>query len=140
MEMIAAVTSLVSVLISGTVAILTVRHAASESKRRRVQEFALAVMPRRLESIQMAWLLLFELEASREVPRARADRFIESSIWLPRELRSRLIEVLTRPSILTDEVSGSLRAGLEAASGAILLQQSQDSIATYLAESPRRKA
>lgn len=129
MALLGSITSLVSVIVSGAIALFTIRHAAAESRLRRVQEFALAVLPRRLDAIQTSWALLFDLESGKAIDPARANSFVEASVWLPEKIRSGLTELLANPDAVTAERSAELRDDLEEASGSPLIGISHVSLA-----------
>jgi hypothetical protein len=116
-----AIASLVSVLATGTIALLTLRQASVNSRAQRSQQYLFSILPRRLDALESTWRMIFELEAGIKLSQDRLSQLVEFSIWLPAKLRDELIRSAARPDTITTERVSVIRDELLKSSGAPLI-------------------
>src|SRR5690242_3105670 len=95
--LIGAITSCISVIVAGSIAVLTLRQSRVESKSERAHRYTLEILPRRLDALESTWRMIFELEAGVSLSQDRIDQLIQTSIWLPSHIRDSLITLLIDP-------------------------------------------
>lgn len=114
---VAAITSLASVVITGTIAVLTLRQAHSESRNQRSQQYLLAILPRRLDALESTWRMVFDLEVGESLSQARIGELVKHSVWLPDLIRDELIGLFAHPDQITSQGVSQMRRKLLEASG-----------------------
>ena len=63
MQVLTSVTALVSVVLSATLAFVTTRTNIDLAKKKGISELALAILPRRLDALELTWSRLFDIES-----------------------------------------------------------------------------
>lgn len=116
-----AIAGLVSVVATGTIAILTLRQTGAESRAQRSQQYLFSILPRRLDALESTWRMIFELEAGMQLSQDRISQLVEFSIWLPVKVRDELIRSVARPDRITTERVSAIRDELLESSGAQLI-------------------
>lgn len=124
-DVLGAVTVLISVLMSGLLAWLTLRHSRKESDVRRSHELYLAFLPRRIDAFEKVWKILYDIEASGTLEPQQVDYVVESSLWLPPEVRSVVLQVVIDPQIADAAQLKHARDCIERMSGATRIQEVQ---------------
>jgi hypothetical protein len=110
------VTALVSVLASFVVAIFSLWTGTRDKKVAREHEFALSLLPRRLDAFETAWRALYELEQDGEVSETDLNLLIAGSLWLPEEVRDSTVRIAATKNPDSAELS-RLRKQLAVKSG-----------------------
>lgn len=128
LNLLGALTGLVSVIVTGLVAFLTLQRAHKDASSRRSHEFLLAILPRRLNAFENTWRMIFELESGTLLTPEYTKQLVEVSIWLPRDLRDELITVIAHPDKLTAPRVSSIRRQLEDSSGAAQIDALQSKL------------
>ena len=106
---------LVAAVLSSTVAIVTIRHSKSENVSARRGQLALALMPRRLDSLEIAWRTVFSIEAGEQLAEGDLNNALMSTLWMPDDLRTQFIRILSSPN--EPAAINSVRRALINASG-----------------------
>ena len=75
-----AIASLVAVLVSGTVALVTLRSSQREAAATRSQEFLMALLPRRVEAFEEVWRALYLAEGGSPLSEQQRDRVVEPDL------------------------------------------------------------
>lgn len=108
---------LAAAILSFIVALATMRGARRDSERAQHLQYALSLVPRRLDAFERAWNLLFTLEARGQLTDNEIEAIVGTTLWMPPILRDELLHLLSRDSTPPGEIL-RVRAILIAASGA----------------------
>ena len=101
-QVLTSVTALVSVVLSATLAFVTTRTNIDLAKKKGISELALAILPRRLDALELTWSRLFDIESSGHISTSELDRVIQASIWLPEYVRDEVLAVFLTTSSEVD--------------------------------------
>jgi hypothetical protein len=93
----AGITALVSVVLSATVSLFTIRMNREQAHQKGVAELAVGIMPRRLDALEAIWAGLFAIESAGRVENQELDKIIRSSIWLPPVTRELVLSPFIDP-------------------------------------------
>ena len=102
MQVLTSVTALVSVVLSATLAFVTTRTNIDLAKKKGISELALAILPRRLDALELTWSRLFDIESRGHISTSELDRVIQASIWLPEYVRDEVLAVFLTTSSEVD--------------------------------------
>jgi hypothetical protein len=117
-SILAAITSLVSVITAGLVAVFSLRQTRSESRSQRSQQYLISILPRRLDALENTWRMVFDLEAGESLTSTRISQLVQYSIWLPESIRDQLIGLFSHPDQITNDQVSRVRNELLLSSGA----------------------
>lgn len=101
-QVLTSVTALVSVVLSATLAFVTTRTNIDLAKKKGISELALAILPRRLDALELTWSRLFDIESRGHISSSELDRVIQASIWLPEYVRDEVLAVFLTTSSEVD--------------------------------------
>lgn len=101
---IAGVVALLSASLSAAVALYTIRRASVDRLDMRSQEFAMQLLPKRLDAYERLWGALIVIEQEGAVEPSIADDLVRSSIWLPQRLRNDLLSLLLSDTVDHEQV------------------------------------
>lgn len=122
-EVLTAVTALVSVVVSGILTIVSFRSASLAARRQHAVEMALAILPRRLDAVEGVWMSLFEKEAGGTLRQERIDGLIRSSVWFPSGLRERVLALLASPGLPDAQEFAAVRLAMMDIAGVSMMDQ-----------------
>jgi hypothetical protein len=127
-NLLSGLVSLVSVAVTGLIAVLTLRRTYKESVNQRSHQFLLAVLPRRLDALENTWRMIFELESGTPLTPEGTNQLVAASIWLPKSVKEEVIKAVTHPSKMTAQQVSDIRNKLEYLSGVPQIDALQESL------------
>ena len=123
-----AIASLVAVLVSGTVALVTLRSSQREAAATRSQEFLMALLPRRVEAFEEVWRALYLAEGGSPLSEQQRDRVVERSLWLPEKAGKQVLSLLAQEGLPDSDDTRRVRDALKESSGSTALESIQSMI------------
>jgi hypothetical protein len=107
--------ALIAATFSLAVALATLRRNRRENEIGRLQQIALAVMPRRLDALEKIWRDLFELQSGKSKDQESLARLVSASMWAPPQLREALLALAADGKQSDQSFAGVRRLLLQAA-------------------------
>jgi hypothetical protein len=123
LQILSAITALVSVLVSSTVALFTIRMNREQARQKNISDLTTGILPRRLDALEAIWAGLFALESGTPIDTQDLDKIIRSSMWLPEEMRQTVLAPFINPNGTHD--IRAIRTILYDQSGANLLDSAK---------------